>query len=44
MERGDVYGVGNWDQTTKIKISNVVSTLNLMASKRDPIELRDKGN
>ena len=37
--RGDVYGVGKQDHTTKIRISLVVPTLKLMASKREPMGL-----
>lgn len=31
----DVYGVGKWDHTTKIKISHAVPTLKLVPSKGD---------
>jgi len=36
VERGDVYDVGKRDHATKIKISNAVPTLRLLASKEDP--------
>lgn len=40
----DVDGVGKQDHVTKIRISHVVATLKLMASKGDPTGLGYKVN